>query len=210
MCVCVCVWVCMGRGDEIKGRRRGSVWEWVEGKDREAVEKEREKKKGEFLSLYPCLDFLAEPLKRAEIKILALAHQRERFRLCQCLPNWVLHGCWRQPAGFEVVMAQLQLKAFAAQNITPMLQRRAFCLCSCVSLCVCVYLYTCVHVCASWCECLWEIACVLVFLIECVMHFAFCLSVCTTCVCVCVRARVCVCVCVCVVVRKWSHPSDYG
>lgn len=37
----------------------------------------REKKKREFLSRYPCLDFLAEPLKRAEIKMLALAHQRE-------------------------------------------------------------------------------------------------------------------------------------
>lgn len=42
--VCACVCVCMGRKEEIKGRRRGSVREWVEGKDREAVEKEREKK----------------------------------------------------------------------------------------------------------------------------------------------------------------------
>lgn len=49
---------------------------WVEGKDREA-EKGGERKSGEFLSLYPCLDFLVGPLKRAEIKILALAHQRE-------------------------------------------------------------------------------------------------------------------------------------
>lgn len=72
MRVCACV----GRGREIKGRRRGSVRERVEGKDRKAVEKERRKKR-EFLSLYPCLDFLAGPLKRAEIKILGLAHQRE-------------------------------------------------------------------------------------------------------------------------------------
>ena len=38
-CVCVCVW---GGGREIKGRRRGSAREWVEGKDRKAVEEERE------------------------------------------------------------------------------------------------------------------------------------------------------------------------
>lgn len=49
--------------------------ERVEGKDREAVEK---KWGGGLLSLYPCLDFLAGPLKRAEIKILVLEHQRER------------------------------------------------------------------------------------------------------------------------------------
>lgn len=64
------------RGGGIKGKRRGSARVWVEGKDREA-EKGGERKSGEFLSLYPCLDFLVGPLKRAEIKILALAHQRE-------------------------------------------------------------------------------------------------------------------------------------
>lgn len=73
VCVCVCEW---GGVEEIKGRRRGSVREWVEGKDRQAEERESEKKR-EFLSLYPCLDFLAGPLKRAEIKKLTLAHQRE-------------------------------------------------------------------------------------------------------------------------------------
>lgn len=40
-------------------------------------ESQRGKEKGEFLSLYPCLDFLEGPLKRAEIKILVLAHQRK-------------------------------------------------------------------------------------------------------------------------------------
>ena len=41
----------MGRGEEIKGRRRGSAREWVEGKDREAMEKERKKKAGVLIAL---------------------------------------------------------------------------------------------------------------------------------------------------------------
>lgn len=74
MCMCVC-----GEGgEEIKGRRRGSVQEWVEAKDRKAELKEREEKKGEFLSLYPCLDFLAGPLKRAGKKKDTCAGTSER------------------------------------------------------------------------------------------------------------------------------------
>lgn len=43
--------MCVGRREEIKVR--GSVREWVEGKDREAVENEREKKGGGVLITLP-------------------------------------------------------------------------------------------------------------------------------------------------------------
>lgn len=44
MSVCVCLGGGgMARGEEIKGRRRGSAPEWVEGKDREAERIEEKK-----------------------------------------------------------------------------------------------------------------------------------------------------------------------
>ena len=45
--------------------------------------------------------------------------------------------------GFEVVMAKLPLKALAAQNITPLLQRRAISLLVCKPMSVCLYARVC-------------------------------------------------------------------
>lgn len=59
----------------------------------------KKKIKERELSLYPCLDFLEGPLKSPGIKENC-AGASERFRLCQCLPNCELGGCWRQLAGF--------------------------------------------------------------------------------------------------------------
>lgn len=77
-------------------------------------------------------------------------------------------------------MAQLQLKALAAQNITPMLQRRAFSLCLCACVCVRMCAYKCqlarMSMRDSMCPCIPNRVC-----------DAFCLSVRTN-VQVCVRA----------------------
>lgn len=70
---------------EVMERGRGDKREREEGQRgsglKKRIGKPHGEKWGEFLSLYPCLDSLAGPFEEPEI--LALAHHRQRFRLCQ-------------------------------------------------------------------------------------------------------------------------------
>lgn len=122
----VCAYVC-SKGEEREGGQCKSTLK----------ERKEERKKQELLSLYPCLDFLEGLWKSTGIKQLVLAHQRD-LDYASVYPTEGFRGCWRQPAGFEVVMAKLTLKALAAQNITPLLQRKAFSLLGC-RVCICLY-----------------------------------------------------------------------